>query len=169
MLSKLTPLAALLAVLGAQAQPQPTGLQRCPSIVDPAARLACYDAAMPPTSAAARPLPAQDAAASREATTASTAAAPDRRAAAAAAFGLPERRDGVDVQSIESTTVPGFVQWGPNSRIRLENGQVWQVVDGSSGALVRPPAKVTITKGLWGTYFMTFGERNWSPKVQRVE
>lgn len=167
MLSKPSPLAfLLLAVLGAPALAQPTGLQRCPSIADPAERLACYDAAMPPTSAAARPLPPQGAAVARDASTAGPA---DRRAAGVAGFGLTERRDDNEIQSIESTTAPGFVQWGPNSRIRLENGQVWQVVDGSRGALLNAPAKVTITKGVWGAYFMTFGEKNWSPKVRRVE
>ncbi|MFY7857772.1 MAG: hypothetical protein ACOVQT_16640 [Rubrivivax sp.] len=168
--SKLPLLAVLLTVLGAAAQAQPTGLQRCPTIEDPVARLACYDAAMPPTGAAARSLPATTGApASRDTATAATAAAPDRRPTGAAAFGLPERPDANAVQSIESVTVAGFRQWGPNSRIRLENGQVWQVVDGSSGALLNPPSKVTITKGVWGAYFMTFQERNFSPKVRRLD
>jgi len=157
----------MLIVFGTKGHSPPTGLQRCPSIEDPVARQACHDAAMPPISAATRSLPPQGATASRHATAASVPT--DRRAAGAAAFGLPARRDGDELQSIASTTTPGFVQWGPNSRICLDSGQVWQVVDGSSGARVNEPATVTITQGVWGAYFMTFGERNFSPKVRRVE
>jgi hypothetical protein len=158
-----------LAIVQAHAEAQPAGLQRCPSIEDPAARLACFDAAMPPTSAAARSLPAQGVSASRAAAPGETSGRAGEPAAGRAAFGFPARQVGDEIQSIESMTVPGFREWGPNSRIRLDNGQVWQVIDGSSGSLLSIPSKVTITKGVWGAYFMSFQERNWSPKVKRVE
>jgi hypothetical protein len=164
---------ALQAWVPAHAQTPASGLQRCPSIEDPAARLACYDAAMPPTFASRRPPAAPNEPAPMASTTAAAApAAPVRTApprASEAAFGLPKARDPNELESIESMTVPGFTQWGPNERIRLANGQVWQVTDGSSGALITTPSKVTIRKGLFGAYFMVFGERNRSPRVERVQ
>lgn len=168
-----TLLALLLAVVAFQAPAQVAGLQRCPSIEDPAARLACYDALLPPTTPSPRSAGTQKALAPAVAPVAATAATPPAPAAKQpetdAAFGLPERSRAADVQAIESSTGPGFVEWGPNERIRLENGQVWQVTDGSRGTLRRVPSKVTVTKGLLGAYFMVFEGMNRAPKVQRIE
>lgn len=168
----LAPLLAVVA-LQAQAQAQLAGLQRCPSIEDPAARLACYDALLPPTTPGPRSPSAQTAPAPATAPVAAAAVAlpaqAGRQPESDASFGLPERGRAADVQAIESSTGPGFVEWGPNERIRLQNGQVWQVTDGSRGTLRHVPSKVTVRKGLLGAYFMEFQGMNRSPKVERVQ
>lgn len=158
------------SVLSLQAQAQTVGLHRCPTIEDPVARLACYDAAMPPTFSVTRPpadpkLPAPNAAAAAAAAPASTNTKTDKESA----FGLADVRDANEVRAIESMTVPGFSEWRPNERIRLENGQVWQVTDGSSGRLRHTPSKVTIRKGFFGAFFMVFQDMNLAPKVERVK
>ena len=157
------------SILSLQAQAQTVGLQRCPTIEDPVARLACYDAAMPPTFSVTRPpgenkLPAPNAAAGA-AVPASTNTKMDKESS----FGLADVRDANEVRAIESMTVPGFHEWRPNERIRLENGQVWQVTDGSSGRLRHTPSKVTIRKGFFGAFFLVFQDMNLAPKVERVQ
>jgi hypothetical protein len=147
-----------------QAQPQPPGggLQQCASIEAPSTRLACYDAAIPPR------FKAHTSSAPATATP-STPVRPSKETEAEAAFGLVKSRDAPETQTIVSMTLPDFSRWGPNDLIRLQNGQVWQVVDGSRGALRKTPAEVTIHKGLFGAFFMTFGEKTRSPKVRRVQ
>lgn len=169
MLRMLSFLLVSVSVGEATAQLQAAGLQRCPTIEDPAARLACYDAAMPPVFPRAHS-PVGPNAAATNLGAASTAVSPAINSKPrGSTFGLTQKRDAAEIQAIESTTIPGFRQWGPNERIRLENGQVWKVTDGSSGSLREVPAKVTIKKGMFGAYFLVFHESNWSPKVERVE
>lgn len=127
-------------------------LRRCRGVTDPAARLACYDAL---------PLPAPGAA--------PRAAAPVRDSASPSLlerFGLETRQPQAD--RIESH-IPGlFTGWDPNSTIRLANGQVWRVVDGSwlHGEWNNP--KVTVRRGVFGAFFLDIEGGNRSPRVQRV-
>jgi hypothetical protein len=66
--------------------------------------------------------------------------------------------------------IPGrFEGWGPNYRIRLANGQVWQVVDDSKGILQRQDPKVTVRRGLLGSFYLDFEGDNRSPRVKRIE
>ncbi|MES2959512.1 MAG: hypothetical protein V4792_15075, partial [Pseudomonadota bacterium] len=84
-------------------------------------------------------------------------------------FGLPEARQDADVRAIESAVSSTFSGWGPNDKIRLENGQVWQVEDGSMAA-VRPGAmRVSVRRGLLGAFYLDFDGLNKSPRVRRVE
>lgn len=207
----------LLALTAATATPsawaQSEALKRCPSIADATARLACYDAVMPPvavnaaapkattvTPTAPAPAPVVATAAVAGATTApvlATAPTPTRPPAPAAAsaatsvpapapapapvvvtatppapapdrFGLPERARN-EPASIDSSVSADFVGWDPNTRIRLSNGQVWQVIDGSSGTLAPGQRKVTVTRGALGSFFLEFEGLNKSPRVRRVE
>lgn len=209
----------LLALTAATATPsawaQSEALKRCPSIADATARLACYDAVMPPVAvnaAAAKattvtptaPAPVVATEAVAGATTAPvlvTAPTPTRPPAPAAAsaatsvtapapapapapvvvtatppapapapdrFGLPERARN-EPASIDSSVSADFVGWDPNTRIRLSNGQVWQVIDGSSGTLAPGQRKVTVTRGALGSFFLEFEGLNKSPRVRRVE
>jgi len=95
------------------------------------------------------------------------AAAPARTAEAA--FGLPESRRPDAVDAVHSTVGPRFSGWGPNSRIRLANGQVWQVTDGTSVELPEGPRKVSVKRGALGSYYLDFEGLNTSPRVRRVE
>lgn len=166
---RLAALAAVsLSVSFASAQAQGDATTRCPVVQDAAARLACYDAAFPPRAAAtSQPAPTAPAAlASPPAKPSASAPAP---ADPAAQFGLQQRLRPGELESIESRVVATFEGWGPNERIRLENGQVWEVVDGSSGTITPAMRKVTVRKGAFGSYFLDFEGLTKSPKVRRVQ
>jgi len=73
-------------------------------------------------------------------------------------------------KSITSTIVGDFQGWGPGSQIRLANGQVWRIVDGSEAVLPRSQnPKVTIERNLLGTLFLKVEGTNNSAKVRRVQ
>jgi hypothetical protein len=151
-------LAACLVATGlalpVAAQPAGEGWQRCRAIADAAARLACYDALVD----------AGTAAAGAAAPMAAPAPAP---AAAAADFGLSGTAR--SLQAVTSS-LPGLFQgWGPNARLRLANGQVWQVVDGSSAALYLHDPAVTVRRAALGSYVMEIAGTNHAPRVRRVE
>ena len=131
-------------------------LLKCRALSDTAMRVACYDAipvgvASPATAAAA------------------AAAAPAR---------TPEQNFGLEAvkqreaqpASIRSTVVGDFDGWGPGSQIRLANGQVWRIIDGSDAVLPRTKdAAVTIERNVFGTLFLKVDGGNSSAKVRRVQ
>lgn len=127
-------------------------LHGCRSLPDAARRLACYDALA-------------DATQPRPATASATTPAPS----AEATFGLPESRrpDGIDM--VRTAVGPRFAGWGPNSRIRLDNGQVWQVVDGSSVVLSEGARAVAVRRGALGSFYLDIEGLKTSPRVRRVE
>ena len=126
-------------------------LQQCRSIPDPAARLACYDAL---------PLPASPATA--------TPAGPAPEVPAQ--FGLVrEAAPVVELPSIESTIPGHFDGWYPNRRVKLANGQVWQVADGSTRFYDLDNPKVTIRRGVLGAFYLDLSVDNRSIRVRRVE
>lgn len=63
----------------------------------------------------------------------------------------------------------GFRGWGPNQRIKLDNGQVWQVVDGSDAALTPGARKVWVRKGMLGSFVFEVEGSNKTARVKRVE
>ncbi|RVU46371.1 hypothetical protein [Rubrivivax rivuli] len=137
-------------------------LATCRAVTDTAARLACYDALPLPGSALATPAPASkvmgDARAPARVAPAASVAAPN--------FGQ-ERRD--EPQALQSS-IPGFFEgWGPRTRIRLANGQVWQVVDDSQGVYALTDAKVTVRRALLGGFVLEIEGANKAPRVRRVE
>jgi len=135
-----------------------SGLLRCRGLTDPAARLACYDALVP----AAAPPPA--------------ARAPERPATSAPAPAAPPDRFGLQTPATEvaqavDSHIPGeFRGWEANSRLTLANGQVWEVNDGSRGALapVVDP-KVRVRRGVLGSFYLEIEGLNRSPRVKRVK
>jgi hypothetical protein len=158
--------AALVAAAPAWAQ---DGLQRCRAMPNDAARLACYDtladASRAPL-AAAKPSRAADA---DKPSAPGASAAPASAPAGNAAFGLTERRSAEAVDSVESSVASNFSGWEPNSRIKLANGQVWQVVDGSSASLSEGARKVRVKRGFLSAFFLEIEGLNTSPRVRRVE
>lgn len=137
------PSKALLAlmVMSSAAFADEAGMLRCRGLTDPAARLACYDALVPLAK------PAEEF--GRETTTV-VAASPI-------------------LQSIQSH-IPGvFEGWQPNTRIRLANGQLWQVVDGTSGSYRLVDPKVSVRRGALGSYFLEIEAEKRSLKVRRIE
>lgn len=169
----------LLGALASSASGQDTSLQRCRVIADTTARLACYDAladaARVPVPPARPAAPAAVAAPAPVAATAKATAAPVQAAAVApartgeAAFGLPETRQPDRVESVESMLSASFSGWGPNSRIRLSNGQVWQVVDGTSVVLPEGARKVAVKRGALGSFYLDIEGLKTSPRVRRVD
>lgn len=142
----------MLLLPGAALAADPT-LQQCRAIPDPAARLACYDAlplsANAPTAVAPAPAPAPE---------------------TPAQFGLVrEAAPVVELSTIESTIAGHFDGWYPNRRIRLANGQVWQVADGSTRMYDLDNPKVTIRRGVLGAFYLDLSVDNWSIRVRRVE
>jgi hypothetical protein len=126
-------------------------LQRCRGLRDAAPRLACYDAI---------PLTAAPAAAAKP-------AAP----APAAVFGFEARPSPMappPIEAIESAIDGPFDGWLPRGQLKLANGQVWEISDGSTAAYDLKSPKVKITRGVSGTFFMAIEGVSQTPRVRRL-
>ncbi len=87
-----------------------------------------------------------------------------------AQFGLSrEVTPSVDLASIESTIPGHFDGWYPRRRIRLANGQVWQVAEETTRLYELDNPKVTIRRGVLGAYYLDLSIDNRSIRVNRVE
>jgi hypothetical protein len=145
-------------------------LLRCRGIGDPAVRLACYDslanavASPPPSGASAKP---EAPAARASAQTPPVAVAPVEKPASA--FGFEDRAVRNTTDKIESRIVGFFAGWSPNARIRLENGQVWQVSDDTARDIDLNNPKVWVRRGALGAFYLEIEGKNHSPRVKRVE
>lgn len=147
---------AILLLASSSAFASDAALLTCRAIGDVTARVACYDAI---PVGAARP---------------TGVAAP----VAAAPGATPEQNFGMEAvkqreaqpKSIQSTVVGNFQGWGPGAQIRLANGQVWRIVDGSEAVLapMKDP-RVTIERNMFGTLFLRVDGTNSSAKVRRVQ
>jgi hypothetical protein len=176
----------LLALAAPLAHADDEALRRCRGLADAGARLACYDAlplaaavtrAATPQAPAAAAVPAVPAPPAR--TMAAIAPLPDTPApprpaplaadpaAAAAAFGLDRAR--TELAELASTIPGTFEGWGPRTRIRLANGQVWQVSDDSVGEYYLNSPRVTIRRAPLGGYVMEIEGARRMAKVRRVE
>jgi len=89
-------------------------------------------------------------------------------AADVAAFGLARRAD--EIQDITSHIPGRFEGWSRNARIRLANGQVWQVTDDSTAFYnhLQDP-KVTVRRASLGSFMLDIEGARISPRVRRVE
>lgn len=135
---------------------------QCRAIAEVPARVACYDAipvgaaaplAAPVVAAAAAPTPQQ-----RE------------QAFGMATVQAPKSATPEQDNSISSTIAGKFDGWSGNELIKLSNGQVWRIVDGSSAVLSpMTNAKVKVERNVIGTYFLTIEGTNNAPKVRRVQ
>lgn len=151
---KALPLPVLMAALllaSSTARADDAALLKCRALPDTATRVACYDAIPVGVSGPV------------------AAAVPAR---------TPEQNFGMEAvkqreaqpASIRSTVVGDFDGWGPGSQIRLANGQVWRIIDGSDAVLPRKKdAAVTIERNLFGTLFLKVDGGNSSAKVRRVK
>ncbi len=145
---KFTPL-LLLTLIAGPALAQNAELQRCRAIPDKDQRVLCYDA-LAARDAEGRP-------------TAISAAAPSRTDT----FGLPAQRPGE--ADVVGSQIMGLVEgWGPNSLIRLANGQVWQVKDNSSVVLYLKDPKVKVRRGVLGSFILELEGSNETARVQRL-
>ena len=144
----LTLLSLTLALLAWPAAADETALRRCRTLAEAPARLACYDAL---------PLAAPAAAAATLAPTPPVAAT----------FGL-QRTDAAVLEVVSS--IPGlFEGWRAGERIRLGNGQLWQVSDDSSGVYYLRDPKVTVRRAAMGTFVLDIEGARRMPRVRRLE
>ncbi|SDH44830.1 MULTISPECIES: hypothetical protein [unclassified Duganella] len=133
-------------------------LLKCRQLEDGPVRLACYNAI---------PLGV-----SKPGPVASAGSAPATPLAAAAPaqpdpvqeFG---RQKTVQLESIESSIVGEFDGWVPNQRIRLANGQVWRIADGSDEAMSVTNPKVKLERGAMGAIYMDIDGSRTAPRVKR--
>lgn len=150
----ITTLVALL-LLSSAALADDAALLRCRGIAEAAARLACYDAL---------PLTASEGKATQsEATQRNVQPTPEQ-------FGLEQKfvpPPGLD--AIESQIPGRFEGWQPNTSIRLANGQVWQVADGSSRIYDVNNPKITIKRGMLGAFYLNLEGDNRTVRVRRIQ
>jgi hypothetical protein len=127
-------------------------LLHCLAITDSPARLACYDA----LATAVRDAPAQPSAA--------------KTAAADQNFGRPPAVVQPLASKVLDSRIAGSIAgWQRDSRIPLINGQVWQIVgDPAAFAPLNSP-KVSITPGMFGSYFLEVEGLTFQVRVKRVQ
>jgi len=167
---------ALMLVSGA-ALADDAAMLRCRQVADGPARLACYDAIPLPVTVAP-----STAGAIVGAPAASAAAAPQTAAAAGVVVAAPSRADMENMfgrepailhaqrlETLETSIDGDFDGWVAGQRIRLANGQVWKVVDGSEDTVDLHNPNVTIKRGLFGAIFLDIDGAHRNPKVQRVK
>lgn len=146
----------LLLLMSATAWASEGTLQQCRGIADSSSRLACYDAL---------PVPPTDAGGTESRTTLPRTPVPETPAQ----FGLTREAPVVELSAIESTIPGHFDGWYPNRRVRLANGQVWQVADGSTRLYELDNPRVTIRRGVLGAFYLDLSIDNHSIRVRRVE
>ena len=177
----LLPLVSLLSWLPLTAAGSDAELRDCRAVNDNAARLACYDAladqlpkpaatdvvsASPPVPAVAAE-PAAQAIAPQPSVAAQTLAVTATQTPAE--FGLERQAQQAQIESIQSRIVGTFRGWEAKSKITLENGQVWQITDGTRGVYSLESPAVTIERGVFGSFFLKIDGVNRSPKVKRLK
>ena len=144
-----------LLLLSSAALADDAALLRCRGIVEAAARLACYDA-LPLTGSEAK-------AGQSESSPRNVPPTPEQ-------FGLEEKFVPPPGLAEIQSQIPGrFEGWQPNTSIRLANGQVWQVTDGSSRTYDVNDPKVTIRRGMLSAYYLNLEGDNRTVRVRRIQ
>ena len=149
---------SLLTAGSALAQTDDGALLRCRQTTGDASRLTCYDTLAEQ---------ARQRVASRPAGAAAPAAAP-AAADRVAEFGKPPQPGAADIEVMESRLVGRFEGWRPNQRFTLANGQVWQIVDDSTGFGDAKEPVVRIRRAALGSFMMEVGGVTRSPRVKRL-
>jgi hypothetical protein len=129
-------------------------LLRCRALTENTARLACYDGIAI--------APAGPAAAGASANQTAAITTPEQ-------FGLQLKSHPGEINSIESAIDGSLDGWQANSRIKLANGQVWQVSDDSSAFCNCNNKKAVVRRGALGSFFLEIEGTNRSPKVKRIK
>jgi hypothetical protein len=143
--------ALLLLASGSALASDAASIIQCRALADSAARLACYDAIKVDVVPAPAPV----------------AKTPEQSFGMETMKKKPEQEQ---PQAIESAIAGDFDGWGPSSQIKLANGQVWRIIDGSEAILPRMHnPKVRIERNMFGTLFLHVDGTNNSAKVRRVQ
>jgi hypothetical protein len=75
---------------------------------------------------------------------------------------------GDSANPIRSEIRGDFSGWAPGKRLVLENGQEWEVIDGSFSIPPVPVARVTIEPGFLGSWLLKVDGYNATARVRRV-
>jgi hypothetical protein len=142
-----------LAVVATTAAAADSPLQRCRGLKDDSARLACYDA-IPADSASS---PAVQGAAVPAAS----------RPADVSSFGLPA--PAAADQELRSRITGRFVGWDAKTVLRLDNGQQWQIADGSKAYYQLDNPGVRIVRSAISGFLMEIDGVAQRPRVRRVK
>ena len=142
----------LLLFLCGGAMADDAALRQCRALANDAARLACYDA---------MPLQAPVAPSAPSVPPPTVATAP------VSSFGLARADEAT--QTITSSIAGVFEGWDPGSRIRLANGQLWQVVDDSRGTYYLRDPKVVVRRAALGSFVLDIEGVKRLPRVRRLE
>lgn len=135
----------LLLLVSSTALADDAGLLRCRGITDASARLACYDAL---------PVQAGPQAPVRE--------TPEQ-------FGLQRQVTTKELDTIQSY-IPGHFETAKTGEIyRLANGQVWQITEGNNRLYDLNNPKVTLRRGMLGSFFLDLEGDNRSLRVKRLQ
>jgi hypothetical protein len=131
-------------------------LLRCLNAGDKEARLVCYDAL---ATAVRDAQPAAAAVASAEA-----------KFQATQNFGRSaQQRASTALDVMESEITGNFGGWSQGERVRLANGQVWQILEKGTSFQVLNNPKVKIRPGMMGSYFMEIDGVSFQIKVRRAQ
>jgi hypothetical protein len=85
-------------------------------------------------------------------------------------FGLEDRGPPPKMLGQIDTRVLGtFEGWWPDAFIKLVNGQVWQVTDGTSRFYQLESPNVTISRGFGGAFYLNVAGDKWTVRVRRVQ
>lgn len=168
-------LLAALSIAALDVYASDAALLKCRGIADNSKRLQCYDAIETGRAAPAVSATPVAPTAPVSATAPRPGAAPVARAGVpppaqdASEFGMPPKQTAVGVDRIESRVKGRLENWQQGTRIRLENGQLWQVTDDSRGLCQCDSPRVVVTRGAFGTYFLEIEGKGNSPRVKRLE
>ena len=144
----------LLLLVSGAALADDAAVLKCRTLPDTVQRLACYDA-MPVGAASVTAASAP-----------TTARAPEQQ------FGIKQQQvKEAEPEQIESSIAGDFDGWSGNTTIKLANGQVWRITDGSQAVLPRMHnPKVRIKRGLFGgAFFFQVDGQNSTARVRRVQ
>ena len=154
-----------LAPSGAAAQVDSAALQRCRIIPEAPARLACYDAIALPGLGSRAGWGAPTAPAAVPGTAAPARAAGDP----AAGFGFEQKALQAAPDRLDSRVVGLVQEFRAGTRLQLENGQVWMVIEPTNGFYNLQDPKVSINRGAMGNFLMSIEGANATPRVRRVQ
>ena len=83
-------------------------------------------------------------------------------------FGL-ENKVNRTSDSINSEIVGNFTKWQKGLEFTLTNGQVWKVVGSTTLYYPVKNAPITIEKGVFGSFYLSFKDLNKRLKVKRIK
>jgi hypothetical protein len=157
---------ALAWVVPAPAASVADVLQQCATIARDLDRLECYDklAANPGKALQETVVPAPSTAAAGESSVAGQA-----MPAGEDAFGMEMEMARQTPDAIESTIVGEFNGWDGKTVFTLANGQVWKQSNPGKVVYHAVNPRVTITKGVFGSYRLNVEGLNASVAVRRIK